>query len=103
MQVYKVTVEKNGKICWYDENNRLHRLDGPAVVNSDRTEEYWINGTQLTKKNFENYNKKIQVYKVIVDDNGITRWYNEEGKLQRIEGPPGPLYEYSKKMTIAEI
>jgi len=58
MQVYKVTVEKNGKICWYDENNKLHRLDGPAVVNSDRTEEYWINGTQLTKKNFDNYNKK---------------------------------------------
>jgi hypothetical protein len=58
MQVYKVTVEENGKICWYDENNRLHRLDGPAVVNSDRTEEYWINGTQLTKKNFDNYNKK---------------------------------------------
>jgi len=149
MEIYKVTVDNYGTICWYNENNQLHRLDGPAVewgnrskqwyrhgllhredgpavewgnghkeyyINGNRhredgpavdycngRKEYWINGVRLTEEEFVNYNKKIQVYKVIVDDNGITRWYNEEGKLQRIEGPPGPLYEYSKKMTIAEI
>ena len=67
MQTYKVTVEEDKTICWYNEKDqlhrldgpavkydagykawfvegRLHRLDGPAVERSDGTKEWWVDG-----------------------------------------------------------
>lgn len=37
---------------WYKEG-RKHRLDGPAVTNSSGKEEYWIEGKELSKEDFE--------------------------------------------------
>lgn len=31
------------------KNGKIHRPDGPAVVNRDGTVEYWINGIELTE------------------------------------------------------
>ena len=42
---------------WYYENGLLHRLDGPAVDAKARPKEYWINGQQLSPKN---YKKEIE-------------------------------------------
>jgi len=40
--------------AWYqnDKLNRIHRLDGPARVWFDGTEEYWIEGKRLSKEEF---------------------------------------------------
>ena len=35
-------IYKNGHKEWY-LNNRLHRLDGPAVERPDGSKEWWIN------------------------------------------------------------
>jgi hypothetical protein len=73
-QIYKVNVWKNGDRFWY-QNDKLHRLDGPAVeyADGDRVwyqngmphrldgpaieyangyKEYWIDGKKLTEVEF---------------------------------------------------
>lgn len=48
------------KYEWWVEG-KLHRIEGPAVVYSDDmllqkdTEEYWVNGKKLTKKEFDKH------------------------------------------------
>jgi hypothetical protein len=37
---------------WY-ENGILHRVDGPAIIYGDGNVEYWINGVQHTKHEYE--------------------------------------------------
>lgn len=40
---------------WY-KNDKLHRVDGPAVKFSDNiNNQYWIDGVRLSKEEFENY------------------------------------------------
>lgn len=81
MQTYKVPVDDNGIICWYNEegkkhredgpavespegykayyiNGKRHREDGPAIVYSDGRKQYCINGVRLSEEEFNNYNKK---------------------------------------------
>lgn len=29
--------------CYYNHQNQLHRIDGPAVEYADGTKEYWLN------------------------------------------------------------
>ncbi len=43
---YIVKVYEDGDIFWYNKEEQLHRLNGPAVENSDGYEykAYWING-----------------------------------------------------------
>lgn len=36
----KSSTDKYGNEFWYNENNQLHRLDGPACIFNDGTE-YW--------------------------------------------------------------
>jgi hypothetical protein len=38
-------------ISWYSDESEsiLHRIDGPAVIRTDGTEEWWINGLQLAR------------------------------------------------------
>jgi hypothetical protein len=42
-------VDKWGTIVYHNENGKLHREDGPAVIWSNGTVEYWKNGKQVTK------------------------------------------------------
>ena len=44
MQTYKVTVDKNKTICWYNDKDQLHRLDGPAVEHANGYKEWRVNG-----------------------------------------------------------
>ena len=44
MITYKVTVEDNGTTRWFNENGKLHRLDGPAVEWPDGTKMWYQNG-----------------------------------------------------------
>jgi len=77
MQKYYVQVFTNGNIFWYSDpgctiihrengaavdrfdgykeyfqNGKLHRLDGPARIWPDGTEQYWIDGVQYSKEEF---------------------------------------------------
>jgi len=44
MKTYKVTKSEYGTTCWYNENDQLHREDGPAVEEADGTKSWWLNG-----------------------------------------------------------
>jgi len=43
MITYKVTVDELGDVRWYNENDKLHRLDGPAVECADGHKIWWNN------------------------------------------------------------
>ena len=48
-----------GTYAWY-RNNKRHCLTGPAVYNAKiNTEEYWIDGTQYSKADWENKRRSI--------------------------------------------
>lgn len=51
MKEYKVKVYKD-KTEWYNFNNQLHRLEGPAVEYFDGEKYWYINGEKLTKNEF---------------------------------------------------
>jgi hypothetical protein len=34
----------DGLKCWYDENGRLHRIDGPAIILSNGEMKYYLHG-----------------------------------------------------------
>ena len=50
---YKVTVSPNGTQHWW-LNGNLHREDGPAVVWSDGTKSWSLNGKELSEEEFNN-------------------------------------------------
>ena len=37
-------IDKYGSKRWYNEHDQLHRIDGPAVIHSDGTQYWYING-----------------------------------------------------------
>lgn len=45
-------VGKSGHKEWYVDD-KLHRTDGPAVEYADGSKEWWVNGVHLTKDEFE--------------------------------------------------
>lgn len=47
---------------WYKEwyiNDHRHRINGPAVECADGTEEWWINGVEVDKKQVNEFRCKI--------------------------------------------
>ena len=42
METYKVTVDCNKNIRWYNDKDQLHRLDGPAVEWADGSKSWWV-------------------------------------------------------------
>jgi hypothetical protein len=44
MQTYKVTVDQEKTIRWYNDKDQLHRLDGPAFEHCTGHKEWWANG-----------------------------------------------------------
>ncbi len=58
---YEVTITKE-KTEWR-HNGQLHREDGPAVVDTDGTKEWWIKGEQLTEEEHNKETKRV----IIID------------------------------------
>jgi len=94
MQTYKVTVNKYKTICWYNEKNQLHRLNGPAIEWADGTKEWWVDdkchrldgpavewasgfkawwvkGKQMTEEEFNKYIRKPTCEGKIVEVDGV--------------------------------
>jgi len=97
MQTYKVTVYKDKTICWYNEKDQLHRLDGPAIEWADGSKSWYDEGKfhRLDGPAFE-------------DADGTKEWC-VDGKLHRLDGPAvewtsgfKAWYVEGKKMTEEE-
>lgn len=52
---------------WW-ENNEKHRIEGPAVIYGDGREEWWINGVQIPKEDFEHELSKRNLHKKLQED-----------------------------------
>lgn len=59
---------------WYDENQKLHRVDGPALVDND-IKEWFFHGKRHRTDG-----------PAIEWEDGSKEWWNH-GKLHRIDGP----------------
>ena len=52
-------ITKNGYKAYFIEN-KIHRLDGPAITYQDGEEEYYINNEYLTKEEFEIHPERLK-------------------------------------------
>lgn len=57
--------------CWQNDNGYMHRIDGPAIIYEDGSDDWCING----------YSIKIEVDKWM-NKNNITYPWNEETQVQ---------------------
>jgi hypothetical protein len=65
----------NDSVCYYDENWKLHRIGGPAIIRSNGVKERRVNGKQhRTDGQAIEHNKA-----------SMSWWIH--GKLHRIDGP----------------
>ena len=75
MQTYKVIVDKDKNIRWYNDKEKLHRLDGPAVE--------WAGGSKA-------WYVEDKLHRLdgpaIEDAYGDKLWWVED-KLHRLDGP----------------
>ena len=94
MTKYIVTVDADGTRRWYNENNQLHRTDGPAmeyangtkhwylndqlhrtdgpaVEWSNGTKEWYLNGVRLTESEFLAKTKKASCEGKEVEIDGV--------------------------------
>ena len=75
MQTYKVTVDEDKTIHWYNDKGQLHRLDGPAVEYANKDKEWWVDGKR----------HRLDGPAIEYAD-GDKEWW-VEGKLHRLDGP----------------
>jgi hypothetical protein len=75
MQTYKVTVDNDKTIRWYNDKEELHRLDGPAIEYADGTEYWYVDGKQHRLDG-----------PAIECANGDKEWYVDD-KRHRLDGP----------------
>lgn len=73
-QQLKAIVDKRGTKRWY-LNDRLHRMDGPAVECADGSKEWWMNG-----KIHRDGAPAVELA------DGTKKWYQHD-KLHREDGP----------------
>ena len=97
MQTYKVTVDEDKTIQWYNDKDQLHRLDGPAIEEANGVKQWCVDG-KLHRLDGPAYESA----------NGSKSWW-VEGKLHRIDGPAfewangyKEWYVDDKKMTEKE-
>ena len=50
-------VTENTNVSYYYLNGQLHREDGPAVIYTNGTKEWWINNKRLTEEEFNKITK----------------------------------------------
>jgi hypothetical protein len=75
MQTYKVIVDENKTIRWYNDKNKLHRLDGPAIEGTNGYKSWWVDD-QLHRLDGP----------AIEWASGYKEWW-VEGKRHRLDGP----------------
>lgn len=75
MQTYKVTIDEDKTIRWYNDKDQFHRLDGPAVECADGTKGWWVEG-KLHRLDGP----------AIEWASGTKSWY-VNGKRHRLDGP----------------
>ena len=75
MKTYRVTVEDDKTVRWYNKSYQLHREDGPAMEFSNGAKHWYQNG-QLHRKD----GPAVEFYK------GNKSWY-KNGQLHREDGP----------------
>lgn len=46
-------IDEHGSICYFNDADKLHRLDGPAMEWSRGYKSWWINGMVYTEKEWE--------------------------------------------------
>lgn len=85
--VENILFEVDEPDVYYDDQNRLHRIDGPAVVFRWGMKEWWENGEFIKR---EYHNKKGELHRTsgaaIIFADGSKRWH-QNGKLHREDGP----------------
>lgn len=75
MQTYKVEVDDYKIIRWYNDKDKLHRLDGPAFESPDEYKAWWVDG------------KRHRLDGPAVEwANGSKEWYVND-KPHRLDGP----------------
>lgn len=87
MKVYK-KVNSIGTIGWFNENHKLHREDGPAVIYTDDSCEWWICGKRHREDGA-----------AIIRSSGHKEWWMN-GQRHRDDGPARQLADGSKEWWI---
>jgi hypothetical protein len=54
----------NGYKAWY-KNGKRHREDGPARIFSDDDVEYWLNGKEYSKEEYEQEILKMRLKRIL--------------------------------------
>jgi len=75
MQTYKVTVDEDKTVRWYNDKDEYHRLDGPAIERADDYKSWWIDG-KLHRLDGP----------AVEDAYGYKAWF-VDGKRHRLDGP----------------
>ena len=75
MKTYKVTKDNDGTIRWYNEDNQLHREDGPAREWADGGKAWYLNGQRHREDG-----------PAVERANGDKSWWIN-GQLHREDGP----------------
>ena len=98
MEVPTLHAQWNGTKKWSLGNGKLHRLDGPAVLYADGTEEWWVNGKHhrvdgpaVKKRNgFQAWYFHGVAHRdggpAIITATGTQEWW-VDGYLHRVDGP----------------
>jgi len=86
----------SGTKAWYI-NGQLHREDGPARIWASGNKEWWLNSTRQPdyfgkkpiRENLdeEPYYIEYEEHDPEIDRYGNKRWYTDDGKLHREDGP----------------
>jgi hypothetical protein len=74
MQTYKVTVDEDKTTRWYNDKEKLHRLDGPAIEYADGDKVWYVDG------------KLHRLDGPAIEDAGYKSWW-VDGKRHRLDGP----------------
>jgi len=79
IRVFKPNKGTNSlKLCYRNENGQLHRIDGPAKIYHDGSEEWWQNGV---------LHRDGEPATIWINTNGITKRWFFNGLLHRVDGP----------------
>jgi hypothetical protein len=78
MQTYKVTVDWNKNIQWFNDNDKLHRLDGPAIECADGYKAWCVDGK------FHRLDGPAIEW---ADGSKCSKSWWVNGKLHRLDGP----------------
>lgn len=96
METIKIVKEYN-ITRYFDSENKLHRLDGPAVENTNGNYEYWFHGERhrLDGPAIKNYEREEWYKDNFIHRDGdlpaiienLNKSYFKNGKMHRLTGP----------------